>query len=39
MVEVRLYANSLAPTYEVIIGDVSGTEQRQRVIDKLARAV
>jgi len=39
MVEVRLYANSLAPTYEVIVGDVSGTEQRQCVIDKLARAV
>jgi hypothetical protein len=39
MVEVRLYANSCAPTYEVIVGDVSGTEQKQRVIDKLGRVV
>ena len=38
MVEARMYANSQAPTYEIIVGDVSGTEETQRAKDKLARA-
>lgn len=38
VVEVRLYANTHAPTYQVIVGDVSGTEAVSRARDKLAHA-
>ena len=38
MVEVRLYANTHAPTYQVIVGDVSGTEAGKWAIDKLTQA-
>jgi hypothetical protein len=39
MVEVRLYANTHAPTYEIVVGDVLGDKAVQRARDKLARAV
>lgn len=38
MVEVRLYANTHAPTYQVIVGDVSGNSDVQRSSEKLSRA-
>jgi len=39
MVEVRLYANTHAPTYEIVVGDVSGEKAMQCARYKLARAV
>lgn len=38
MVEVRLYANTHAPTYQVIVGDVTGTEAGKRVRDKITQS-
>lgn len=38
MVEVRLYANTHAPTYQVVVGEVLGAEDVQRVRDKLTCA-
>ena len=39
MAEVRLYANTHAPIYQVVVGDVSGPEEVGRVRDKLAGAL
>jgi hypothetical protein len=39
MVEVRLYANTHAPTYEIVVGDVPIDKAIQCVRSKLARAV
>ena len=39
MAEVRLYANTHAPTYGVVVGDVSGPEEVRRVRDKLTRVL
>jgi hypothetical protein len=38
MVEVRLYANTYAPTYHVIVGDVSRSEDLRRIRDRLTNA-
>lgn len=38
MAEVRLYANTHAPTYEVLVGDASGAEVTARIRHKLAQA-
>lgn len=38
MAEVRLYANTHAPTYQVIVGDVLGTEATRRARNKLSLA-
>lgn len=38
LVEVRLYANTHAPTYQVIVGDVTGAEAVEHARVKLARA-
>lgn len=38
MAEVRLYANTHAPTYEVLVGEATGAEQMLSVRRKLARA-
>jgi hypothetical protein len=35
MAEVRLYANTHAPTYHVVVGDVTGRAQVARVMEKL----
>lgn len=37
MAEVRLYANSPAPTYQVVVGYVSGSDASKRVIDKISQ--
>lgn len=39
MVEVRLYANSYAPTYDIVVGDVSGEKDIRRAQQKLTRAI
>lgn len=39
LVEVRLYANTDAPTYEIVVGEVSGEKAVQCARNKLARAV
>ncbi len=38
LVEVRLYANTHAPTYQVIVGDITGTDAVKSAITKLAKA-
>lgn len=38
LVEVRLYANTHAPTYQVVVGDVTGTEASKQARYKLAQA-
>lgn len=37
MAEVRLYANTHAPTYEILVGDASGPEETARICRKLAQ--
>lgn len=39
LAEVRLYANTHAPTYEIVVGEVLGAKEMQRVRDKLTRAL
>ena len=38
LVEVRLLANTHAPTYHVVVGDVSGGDQARRIREKLTGA-
>jgi hypothetical protein len=38
MAEVRLYSNTHAPAYHVVVGDVSGTQEQAHVKTKLASA-
>ena len=38
LVQVRLFANTHAPTYEIIVGDISGDREKKYARDKLSRA-